>query len=143
MSLARLGGDEFTILLEEIRDCGDAIRVAERLQERLAVPFVVEGQEVVITASIGIAFCATSYTNSEELIRDAEIAMYRAKREGKARSQVFDADDAHRLRSRDCGSKQTFAEHWNWANSEFTINLFYRSKREDYRIRGTQQMATA
>ena len=91
-SLARVGGDEFTILLEDIRDCGDAIRVAQRLQERLLVPFVVEGREVVITASIGIAFCATSYTNSEDLIRDAEIAMYRAKREGKARSQVFGAE---------------------------------------------------
>jgi PAS domain S-box-containing protein len=90
-SLARLGGDEFTILLEGIRDCGDAIRVAERIQERLAIPFVVEGQEVVTTASIGIAFCTTSYTNSEDLVRDAEIAMYRAKREGKARYQVFDS----------------------------------------------------
>jgi PAS domain S-box-containing protein len=89
-SLARLGGDEFTILLEGIRDCGDAIRVAERIQERLSIPLVVKGQEVVTTASIGIAFCATSYTNSEDLVRDAEIAMYRAKREGKARCQVFD-----------------------------------------------------
>ena len=84
VSLARLGGDEFTILLEEIGSCGDAIRVAERLQERLSLPFVVEGQEVVTTASIGIAFCAPSYTNPEELVRDAEIAMYRAKQEGKA-----------------------------------------------------------
>jgi diguanylate cyclase (GGDEF)-like protein/PAS domain S-box-containing protein len=92
VSLARLGGDEFTILLEDIRDCGDAIRVAERLQERLGMPFVVEGHEAVITASIGIAFCSTSYINSEELVRDAEIAMYRAKREGKARSQVFNAE---------------------------------------------------
>jgi len=90
-SLARVGGDEVTVLLEGIRDCGDAIRVAERIEERLRIPFVVEGQEVVTTASIGIAFCGTSYTNSEDLVRDAEIAMYRAKREGKARSQVFDA----------------------------------------------------
>jgi PAS domain S-box-containing protein len=90
-SLARLGGDEFTILLEEIRDCGDAVRVAERIQGRLSIPFVVEGQKVVTTASIGIAFCATSYTNSEDVVRDAEIAMYRAKREGKARCQVFDS----------------------------------------------------
>ncbi|HWO33248.1 MAG TPA: bifunctional diguanylate cyclase/phosphodiesterase, partial [Candidatus Acidoferrum sp.] len=89
-SLARIGGDEFTILLEDITDCGDAIRVAERIQERLGIPFVVGEQKVVTTASIGIAFCATSYTNAEELVRDAEIAMYRAKREGKARCQVFD-----------------------------------------------------
>jgi diguanylate cyclase (GGDEF)-like protein/PAS domain S-box-containing protein len=89
-SLARLGGDEFTILLEDIRDCGDAIRVAERIQARLNTPFVVEGQEVVTTASIGIAFCAAAYSNSEDLVRDAEIAMYRAKQEGKARCQVFD-----------------------------------------------------
>ncbi len=89
-SLARLGGDEFTILLEDIRDCGDAIRVADRIQERLGIPFVVQEQEVVTTASIGIAFGATSYPNSEDLVRDAEIAMYRAKREGKARCQVFD-----------------------------------------------------
>jgi predicted signal transduction protein with EAL and GGDEF domain len=89
-SLARLGGDEFTILLEGIRDCGDAIRVANRIQERLAIPFDVEGQEVVTTASVGIAFCALSYANSEDIVRDAEIAMYRAKREGKARCQVFD-----------------------------------------------------
>ncbi len=89
-SLARLGGDEFIMLLEDIRDCGDAIRVAERIQERLSIPFVIAGQEVVTTASIGIAFCATSYSSSEDLVRDAEIAMYRAKREGKARCQVFD-----------------------------------------------------
>ncbi len=63
-SLARLGGDEFTILLEEIRDCGDAIRVSERIQERLGIPFVVEGQEVVTSASIGIAFCSPSYEQS-------------------------------------------------------------------------------
>ena len=89
-SLARIGGDEFTILLEDIRDCGDAIRVAERIQERLGIPFIEGEQKVVTTASIGIAFCATTYNNSEELVRDAEIAMYRAKREGKARCQVFD-----------------------------------------------------
>lgn len=90
-SLARLGGDEFTVLLEDIRDSSDAIRVAERIQERLALPFMVNSQEVVTTASIGVAFGAPSYAASEELVRDAEIAMYRAKREGKAQCRVFDA----------------------------------------------------
>jgi PAS domain S-box-containing protein len=90
-SLARLGGDEFTVLIEDIRDSSDAIRVAERIQERLALPFMVNSQQVVTTASIGIAFGAVSYKESEELVRDAEIAMYRAKREGKAQCCVFDA----------------------------------------------------
>jgi PAS domain S-box-containing protein len=89
-SLARLGGDEFTVLLEDIRDSSDAIRVAERIQERMGIPFLVDAHEVVIAASIGIAFSASSYSDSEDLVRDAEIAMYRAKREGKARYQVFD-----------------------------------------------------
>ncbi|HVH87026.1 MAG TPA: EAL domain-containing protein [Terriglobales bacterium] len=88
--LARLGGDEFTVLLEDIRDSSDAIRVAERIQERLALAFCVNSQEVVTTASIGIAFGASSYAASEELVRDAEIAMYRAKRDGKAQCRVFD-----------------------------------------------------
>jgi predicted signal transduction protein with EAL and GGDEF domain len=78
------------MLLEVSRDCGDAIRVAERIQDRLSTPFVVEGQEVVTTASIGIAFCATSHTSAEDLVRDAELSMYRAKVGGKARCQVFD-----------------------------------------------------
>src|SRR6185312_4352783 len=88
--LARLGGDEFTVLLEDIRDSSDAIRVAERIQERLALAFRVSSQEVITSASIGIAFGAASYAASEELVRDAEIAMYRAKRQGKAQCRVFD-----------------------------------------------------
>jgi len=88
--LARLGGDEFTVLLENIHDSSDAIRVAERIQERLAIPFEVNAQQVITSAGIGIAFGTPSYGASEELVRDAEIAMYRAKREGKAQSMVFD-----------------------------------------------------
>jgi len=89
-SLARLGGDEFTVLLEDIRDSSDAIRVAERIQERLALAFQVNSQEVITSASIGIAFGAASYTEPEELLRDAETAMYRAKQGGKAQCLVFD-----------------------------------------------------
>jgi PAS domain S-box-containing protein len=91
-SLARLGGDEFTVLLEDLHDSSDAIRVAERIQQRLCTPFLIAGQEFVISASIGIVFSKSSYGASEELVRDAEIAMYRAKREGKARCQVFDSE---------------------------------------------------
>jgi len=89
-TVARLGGDEFTVLLEEIRDPSDAIRVAQRIQERWKIPFVVNGQEVVVTLSIGIALSTASCTNGEDLLRDAEIAMYRAKQAGKARCELFD-----------------------------------------------------
>lgn len=90
-SLARLGGDEFTVLLDDIRDPIEAVRVAERIQSEIATPFSVNGQQVVITASIGIASSATAHTGAEDLLRDADIAMYRAKRAGRSKIEVFDA----------------------------------------------------
>jgi PAS domain S-box-containing protein len=90
-TLARLGGDEFTVLLDDIRSPSDAVRVAERIQSKLASPFVINGQEIVIAASIGIVSSGAQYGGAEEVLRDADIAMYRAKRQGKARCQVFDA----------------------------------------------------
>ena len=89
-TLARLGGDEFTILLDDIRDPIEAVRVAERVQSDLAIPFVVDQQEIVISASIGIASSISPHTQAEDLLRDADIAMYRAKRAGKARCEVSD-----------------------------------------------------
>jgi len=89
-TLARLGGDEFTILLDDIRDPIEAVRVAERIQAELASPFVVNQQEIVISASIGIAASTSPHTHAEDLVRDADIAMYRAKRAGKARCEVSD-----------------------------------------------------
>src|SRR5271163_235815 len=89
-TLARLGGDEFTILLDDIRDPIEAVRVAERIQAELAPPFVIDHEEIVISASIGIASSASPHTQAEDLVRDADIAMYRAKRAGKARCEVSD-----------------------------------------------------
>ncbi len=89
-TLARLGGDEFTILVDDIRDPIEAVRVAERVQAELATPFVVNQQEIVISASIGIAASSSPHTQAEDLLRDADIAMYRAKRTGKARCEVSD-----------------------------------------------------
>ncbi len=89
-TLARPGGDEFAVLAQELRDPSDAVRVAERIQERLAVPFDVDGHEIVVTASIGIAFSGSTSTDAQDVLRDAEIAMYRAKHNGKARCEVFD-----------------------------------------------------
>jgi len=89
-TVARLGGDEFTILLEEIRQVSDATRLAERIQKELAMPFNLDGHEVFTTASIGIALSESSYERPEDLLRDADTAMYRAKALGKARCEVFD-----------------------------------------------------
>ncbi len=89
-TLARPGGDEFVVLAEELRDPSDAVRVSERIQEKLSIPFDVEGHEIVISASIGIAFGCNTSGDAQDLLRDAEIAMYRAKQTGKARCEVFD-----------------------------------------------------
>ncbi|HJU11728.1 MAG TPA: diguanylate cyclase, partial [Candidatus Binataceae bacterium] len=89
-SLARLGGDEFTVLLDDVREPSHAIRAARRILERIAQPFNIGGQEIVISASIGIAASSISYADAEAVLRDAEIAMYRAKQAGKARCEVFD-----------------------------------------------------
>jgi diguanylate cyclase (GGDEF)-like protein/PAS domain S-box-containing protein len=89
-TLSRPGGDEFAVLAEDIRDPSDAVRVAERIQERLGVPFELNGQEIVISASIGIAVGSGDATDAQDSLRDAEIAMYRAKQRGKARCEVFD-----------------------------------------------------
>jgi PAS domain S-box-containing protein len=88
--VARLGGDEFTVLLEDVHAASDAIRVAQRIQDKLAVPFEIKGHKLVISASVGLAFSRPSYSNAEQLLRDSEIAMYRAKQGGKARCEVFD-----------------------------------------------------
>lgn len=91
-TVARFGGDEFAILLDEIRDVNDATRVAERIQTELRHPFHFEDQDVFTTASIGIALGATGFDSPEDLLRDADIAMYRAKSMGKARHEVFDKE---------------------------------------------------
>jgi diguanylate cyclase (GGDEF)-like protein len=89
---ARLGGDEFAVLLEGIGDLRDATRTAERIQRALTEPFILEGKEIRATASIGIAMMDARYGRAEELLRDADAAMYRAKEEGRSRCQVFDRE---------------------------------------------------
>jgi diguanylate cyclase (GGDEF)-like protein len=90
-TLARLGGDEFTVLLENIRDASDAVRVAERLLETIAAPVRLEGADIFTTASIGIAVNTSDHGAGEEVVRDADTAMYRAKSVGGNRYALFDA----------------------------------------------------
>ena len=88
--VARLGGDEFAILLDGIADASVATTMAGRIQEKLQVPFNLSGHEVFTTTSIGIAMSSTGYDHPEDMLRDADTAMYRAKAQGKACYEVFD-----------------------------------------------------
>lgn len=87
---ARLGGDEFTLLLDDLTDINDAARVAERFQKAIAKPFDLDGHEVFTNVSIGIALSTTVYEYPEDVLRDADTAMYRAKALGSGQHQVFD-----------------------------------------------------
>ena len=91
-TVARLGGDEFAILVNNVRDAAAAAHVAERLQDELGASFQVVGQEVFVTASIGIALSADGEASAEGMLRDADLAMYRAKTGGRGRYEVFDLE---------------------------------------------------
>jgi len=89
-TIARIGGDEFTVLLEDIGDGSDVTQIAERIQAELSAPFCLIGREVFTTVSMGIAFSSKEYERPEDILRDADTAMYRAKSMGKARHEIFD-----------------------------------------------------
>jgi diguanylate cyclase (GGDEF)-like protein len=89
---ARLGGDEFVVLLEGLKRPGDSALVAERIQEQLRQPFHIQGHQLVSSASIGIAVGGHATASADQLLRDADTAMYRAKMAGKAQHAIFDND---------------------------------------------------
>jgi diguanylate cyclase (GGDEF)-like protein/PAS domain S-box-containing protein len=93
-TVARLGGDEFAILLDDLDDRDDARRVVERIFRALDTPIRVSGQDIFATMSIGIAYGGSGYESAEDMMRDADTAMYQAKTTGKARFQIFD-DSMH------------------------------------------------
>lgn len=112
-TVARLGGDEFTILLDEAREPDGALRVASRIVEELSKAFPIDGRAVFTGASIGIALSAPHYQRPEELMRDADTAMYRAKSEGKGRFVVFDQtmhDRALKVLSVESGLRRAIEE---------------------------------
>ncbi len=88
--VARLGGDEFTILVEGEYELKEVLKIAERLQEKFAMPFDLSGHEIYSSASIGILHRSENHLSPEDMMRDADTAMYQAKRAGKACHEVFD-----------------------------------------------------
>ena len=91
-TVARFGGDEFAILLDGITDSSDAVKVAEKIEEELLLPFNLGRHEAFTSASIGIALSTTGYEHPDDILRDADTAMYRAKDAGKARYELFDTE---------------------------------------------------
>ena len=87
--VARMGGDEFTILLNDIKSISEATRVANRVHNSLGLPFHLNGRDVSTTTSIGIALSTPEYKGTDEVLRDADTAMYRAKTLGRGRTEIF------------------------------------------------------
>lgn len=88
--VARFGGDEFAILLDAIQDPSDAEHVANKVLQTVSASFKLSSHEAITTASIGVALSSQNYTEAEDMIRDADTAMYRAKEGGKGRYEIFD-----------------------------------------------------
>jgi diguanylate cyclase (GGDEF)-like protein len=89
---ARLGGDEFTVLLDSVADAGDAIQAAQRIVKTLSAPIKLGERQIFLRTSVGIALCQDANSGPDVLLRNADAAMYEAKREGKARCKVFNTD---------------------------------------------------
>jgi len=89
-TFARLGGDEFVILLDDLEEDAGAVRVAEWINQELKSPFLLSGHKVFVTTSIGIVYSKLNYEQPEDMLRDADIAMYSAKASGRARYEVFE-----------------------------------------------------
>jgi diguanylate cyclase (GGDEF)-like protein/PAS domain S-box-containing protein len=89
-ALARFGGDEFVMLLHAVTDVHDVTLVADRVQERMAAPFEIQGRSLHVTTSIGVALSHAAYLEPEDVIRDADTAMYAAKRQGQGGVEFFE-----------------------------------------------------
>lgn len=90
-TVARLGGDEFVILLEEIKDVSDVTRVADRIQKKLMAATLLPNHTIFMSASMGIVLSTTGYDRPEDILRDADTAMYQAKENGRCRYEIFDS----------------------------------------------------
>jgi diguanylate cyclase (GGDEF)-like protein/PAS domain S-box-containing protein len=136
-TVARLGGDEFILLVEDLHDEAEAITVAERIQGLLQQPFELNGREFFATVSIGIASSWTSYQNAEDIVRDADTAMYRAKSSGKARHEIFDG--AMHAQANKVLQLETDLRHALERN-EFAVHYQPIVALQDFRLRGFEAL---
>src|ERR1041385_3625299 len=137
-TVARLGGDEFAVLLDGVAGPHEAIQTAERILESVSRPCELGDHEVVGSASIGIAFSQTGYQTPEDMLRDADTAMYRAKANGKARYEVFDVKmHAHAVEA------LTLERELRYAINQGHIQVYYQSivSLADNRLAGFEALA--
>jgi diguanylate cyclase (GGDEF)-like protein len=135
--VARFGGDEFAIILDDIVDITDATRIADRVQDELSSPFNLSGHDIFITASIGIVISLSGYKKEEDIIRDADSAMYRAKSLGKARYEIFDKklhSKAMRILQLEADLRQAVKRN------EFVVHYQPIASLEDYTISGVEAL---
>ena len=136
--LARVGGDKFTILLDNIRNASEGIRVADRIQETIKAPFEIDGQTVFTTASVGIAFSGTGYSAAEDMLGDANTAMARAKTLGKARYEMCDPS----MHATAAGRFQLETDlRLGTENQEFLVHYQPIVSLIDFRITGFEALA--
>jgi diguanylate cyclase (GGDEF)-like protein/PAS domain S-box-containing protein len=136
--VARLGGDEFAILLEDTQHHDDAVRLGQRLLHALDEPVRINGTDLRPLASIGVTFSDLGYREPDELLRDADMAMYKAKAEGKARLELFDASLREQL-----GHKLQLEADLRRAIGDGQLSLVYQPLfgLEPYRLLGFEALA--
>jgi diguanylate cyclase (GGDEF)-like protein/PAS domain S-box-containing protein len=113
-TLARIGGDEFAVLIDEVGDDNNAVLLAERMLSSLSEPFALSGDDLYVRASIGVATSAQGYESADEMLRNADIAMYRAKASGRHRCEVFHVglrDRTTRITQVDMASRHAIARN--------------------------------
>ena len=120
-TMARLSGDEFGVLLDDINDVSDAIRVSDRIQEQLASPFQCGSQEVFTSGRMGVALSTTGYERAEDALRDATLALHRVTSGTAVRHAVFDPVMQHRAHAR-----LELETDLRWAMEREEFRVFYQ-----------------
>lgn len=122
-TVARMGGDEFTVLLEDVTDTAGAVRVADRIIEEHQTPFTLDEREISINVSIGIASSVTARNRPSNLLKNADLALYEAKRNGKTRYEVFEE-----MRRRSSKKLSTLGEDLGLALDREELTVYYQPK---------------